>query len=48
VIDSSGGESVTAFTVKVNEPSSTPGFEGVVVVAAVAAIAVFVGYRRRK
>jgi hypothetical protein len=47
VIDAAGGESVVAFTVKVNEPTSTPGFEGVIVLAVVAAAAVFVGWRRR-
>ncbi|MBM4249861.1 MAG: hypothetical protein FJ149_10620 [Euryarchaeota archaeon] len=48
VIDSSGGESTTTFTVRVKEPTTTPGFEGVIVVAVVAAAAVFVGWRRRQ
>jgi hypothetical protein len=48
VMDDNGGQSVTAFTVKVTEPATTPGFEGAFVLVVVAAAAVFVAYRRRK
>ncbi|MGQ9582457.1 MAG: hypothetical protein ACUVV6_02965 [Thermoplasmatota archaeon] len=48
VMDSDGGESEYTFTIKVKEPSTTPGFETPVLLATVAAGALFVGARRRK
>jgi hypothetical protein len=48
VMDSNGGQSVTAFTVKVKEPTTAPGFDGLLVILVVAAVAAVVGLRRRK
>ncbi|MEM2870511.1 MAG: Ig-like domain-containing protein [Thermoplasmata archaeon] len=48
VTDSDGGESQVTFTVKVREPSSTPGFEVAILVAAVSAGVLLVGIGRRR
>jgi hypothetical protein len=48
VQDSDGGSTSYQFTVKVKEPSSTPGFEGVALVASIAVAVALLGYRRRK
>ncbi len=48
VMDSDGGESDYTFTIKVKEPSTTPGFESIALVAAIALGAVVAGARRRR
>ena len=48
VQDSDGSQTSYTFTVKIKEQASTPGFEGVALVASIAVAAVLLGYRRRK
>jgi hypothetical protein len=47
VLDSDGGETSMSFTVKISEPTTTPGFEVVAAVASIAFVAVLIGRRRK-